>query len=60
MANVNSGLDFLTWLIIYIISAPIAIILLAWEVLGQKEGDSKPYFIIPLIILINSLAFSIA
>jgi hypothetical protein len=37
MANVNRDFDFIIWLIIYIISAPAAIILLAREVFNPKK-----------------------
>jgi hypothetical protein len=34
--------DFLFWLIIYVLCAPLAIILLAWEVLGRRKRPERP------------------
>jgi|AGTN01.3.fsa_nt_gi hypothetical protein len=42
MANSILEDDFLFWLIIFIICAPLAIVLLAWEVLGKRKRPERP------------------
>lgn len=37
MANRTANDNFIIWLIIYIISAPLAIIILAWEFFTKKD-----------------------
>jgi hypothetical protein len=34
--------DFLYWLIVFVFCAPLAIIWLAWEILGQRKKPEKP------------------
>jgi hypothetical protein len=34
--------DFLLWLIVFILCAPLAIILLAWEILGRRKRPERP------------------
>jgi hypothetical protein len=36
--------DFLFWLIVFILCAPLAIIMLAWEVLGRRKRPIKPTY----------------
>ncbi|WP_269446484.1 hypothetical protein [Methanocella arvoryzae] len=37
-------MDFLFWLLLFLLCAPLAIILLAWEFFGRRKRPQKPVY----------------
>lgn len=42
MANSIADDDFIIWLLIFIICAPLAIILLAWDFYSRRKRPARP------------------